>query len=137
MEETTITIKKQNLWKYSAFILIAVIMIGGFTFFSSGTTQKTGDVVNAGVSGDVQKITLSMKNRNYYPNTITVKSGIPVSITLDDSIVGCLRGLNIRDLEVRGYSKNPSQTIDFTPTQKGTFRFACPMGMGYGSIVVE
>ncbi len=137
MEETTITIKKENVWKYSAFILIAVIMIGGFTFFSSGTTQKTGNVVNSGSGGDVQKITLSMKNRNYYPNTITVKAGQPVSITLDDSVQGCLRGLNIRDLEVQGYSQNPSQTIDFTPTQKGTFRFACPMGMGYGNLIVK
>jgi plastocyanin domain-containing protein len=35
------------------------------------------------------------------------------------------------------YSKNPSDTIKFTPNQKGTFEFACGMRMGYGTIIVS
>ena len=39
-ESVTLTIKKENLWKYSTFILLAVLVIGTFMYFnkSSGTT---------------------------------------------------------------------------------------------------
>ncbi len=142
MEDTTITIKKASIWKYSVFLLIALMVVGGFVFVSgsdkiqkvANSADSNGNSVNI---GDAQKITLSTKNYNYYPNTITVKNGKPVELTLDSSVQGCLRSFNIKDLGVRGYSQSPSQTIDFTPTQKGTFRFTCSMGMGYGNIIVE
>ncbi len=139
-ENTPITIKKNNLWKYSAFIVLIVLAVGIFMFFgasgSSATNGTVGDVVNTG-NADTQKITLGTKNYNYFPNTMTVKAGKPVSITLDSSVSGCLRSFTIKALGVSGYSQNPSQTIDFTPNQKGTFKFACSMGMGYGTIIVE
>ena len=117
-------------------IIIGILVAGGAWFFiHSKSSGINGDVVNE--SGDVQKITLGIKNRNYYPNTINVKAGIPVELTLDSSVVGCLRSFNIAELGVKQYSASPSQKIKFTPTQKGSFRFACSMGMGYGTIIVE
>ncbi len=42
-----ITIKKDSLWKYSTFILLAVLIVGAFTFFIKGdNTLPTGNVVN-------------------------------------------------------------------------------------------
>ncbi len=35
-EEGSITIKKKDLWKYSTFVLVAVVVIGGFLAFSGG-----------------------------------------------------------------------------------------------------
>ncbi|HLC53923.1 MAG TPA: cupredoxin domain-containing protein [Candidatus Nanoarchaeia archaeon] len=134
--EETITVKKGGLWKYASFIVVIVLVVGVFMFMNASGGKATGNVVNGGETG-AQQVTLSMKNNNYYPNTITVKAGQPVSITLDKSIQGCFRSFTIKDLGVKGYSQNPSQTIDFTPTKKGTFRFACSMGMGYGNIVIE
>ncbi len=128
------------------FLILLVLGLAGAVMFNASNRSGTsGNVVNNGgdsdsgsaSSGDTQKITLSMKNYNYYPNTITVKVGQPVSITLDKSIGGCYRSFTIRDLGVSSYSSSPSQTIDFTPTKKGTFRFACSMGMGTGTIIVE
>jgi hypothetical protein len=60
-----------------------------------------------------------------------------VEITLDNSVKGCLRSFNIKDLGVQKSSKNSDDKITFTPTKKGTFKFACVMGMGYGNIIVE
>lgn len=118
-----------------AGIVIVLVLAGGFLMLSSGEDK---DVVSNGVGGEnVQKITLGVRNGNYHPSTITAKEGQPVSITLDSSVGGCLRSFTIRELGVHGYSKDPSETIDFTPAKKGTFRFACSMGMGYGTIVVE
>ena len=42
----TITIKKDSLWKYSTFILAAIVIIGVFVFFSEGNgSPVTGNVV--------------------------------------------------------------------------------------------
>ena len=114
-------------------LVIAVILVVGGFYFGSGSKNTTGNVI----AEDIQSITISEKNMNYYPNTITVKEGKPVSITLDKSVVGCLRSFNIKELGVRAYSQSPSQTIDFTPSKKGTFAFACSMNMGHGTIIVE
>jgi len=115
---------------------VIIIIIGAVfvAFFMSG---NTGSSSTTSGSADSQKVNIGMKNGNYYPQIIKVKVGQPVSITLDSSVTGCYRGFNIRDLGVSAVSRSPSQTIDFTPTKTGTFRFACSMGMGTGTIVVE
>ncbi len=88
-------------------------------------------------NGNVQKVVIGVRNYNYYPNTITVKVGQPVSISLDESVSGCLRDFTIRDFGIREYLRTPQDTIEFTPDKKGTFTFACSMGMGRGRLIVE
>ncbi len=119
-------------------IVLLVLVVGGFVFMNSNTSNSnTATTPSTIISGETQKVVISEKNSNYYPDTITVKKGQPVEITLDNSVAGCLRSFTIRDLGVSKYAKTPSDKITFTPTQKGTFNFACSMGMGYGKIVVE
>ena len=86
---------------------------------------------------DVQKVVLGMKNYNYYPSEIKVKSGKPVSLSLDDNVFGCLRAMTIKELGVSKYLRSVSDTLDFIPTQKGTYTISCSMGMGFGKLVVE
>ncbi len=117
--------------------IIVLVVVAGFFLLKDGASKETTDISANTLPGDVQKVTLSTKNYNYYPNTIKVQEGKPVSITLDSSVTGCLRSFTIKELGVSKYVKTPSETIDFTPTKKGTFRFACTMGMGYGTIIVE
>jgi len=128
-----ITIKKSMI--YFPGIIILIIVLGYFMLQINGTNAAENIV--QGSKGDVQKIILGMKNYNYYPDTITVKSGKPVSISLDSSVSGCLRSFSIRDFGVSKYARTPSETIDFVPTKKGTFGFSCSMGMGFGKIIVE
>jgi len=130
-------IKKSTLY---IGVILLILIAGGFFFFKGGSSIVNGNVVSEGsqaLQGEVQKVVISEKNLNYYPNEIKVKAGQPVSISLDSSVTGCLRSFNIRDLGVSKNAKTPSDTIDFTPIKKGTFKFACSMGMGYGSIIVE
>ena len=121
--------------------LMAIILIVSsiFVFGKSNGTAGNDALDNSGNSGsgEVQKIVISEKNLNYYPNTIKVKAGQPVSISLDSSVQGCLRSFTIRDFGLQKYLRTPQETLDFTPTQKGTFNFACSMGMGFGKLVVE
>ena len=114
-----------------ALIIIAV----GIFFWRSSANENSSDEITNG-SG-VQKIVLSMKDFNYYPNTIYVKAGKPVSISLDDSVGGCYRSIVISSLGLRKTLKSSSDTLDFTPKEKGTYRFACSMGMGTGTLIVE
>ncbi|MBS3140708.1 cupredoxin domain-containing protein [Candidatus Woesearchaeota archaeon] len=128
-------------------MIVMVLLVGGFVYSNlneitpeniTGNTVATNNGANSNTpSGNVQKIVLSMKNGNYYPNTVKVKVGQPVSISLDSSIRGCYRSFTIRQLGLAKRLTTPSDTLDFTPTQKGTFRFACSMGMGTGTLIVE
>ena len=123
-------------------MIVMVLLVGGFVYSNLNEITPeniTGNTVATSNdnSGNVQKIVLSMKNGNYYPNTVKVKVGQPVSISLDSSIRGCYRSFTIRQLGLAKRLTTPSDTLDFTPTQKGTFRFACSMGMGTGTLIVE
>ena len=130
-------IKKSKV--YVGMILLALV-IGGFFFLRGGNSAVSGNVVSEGsqvLQGETQQVVIGEKNRNYYPNEIRVKANQPVSITLDSSVVGCLRSFNIKELGLSKNLRTPQDALTFTPTKKGTFRFACSMGMGYGNIIVE
>ena len=100
-------------------------------------SSQNNIIKNNDNEGDFQKIVLGVKNLNYYPNTINVAYGKPVKIYLDSSVSGCLRSFTIRDFGVAKYLKTPNDYVEFTPNKKGTFRFACSMGMGTGTLIVE
>lgn len=138
--------KKYNKFAMGWIIgIIVILLIGGYVVWNnnSNTNSLNGgavygsDVASGASNTEIQKITLSLKNFNYYPNTIRVKERVPVEIELDESIGGCYRSFMIKDLGVKEYSSNPSQTITFVPNKKGTFEFACGMRMGRGTIIVE
>ena len=125
-------IKKTTMYFVSVLILIVGV---GFFFLRGGNSEPSDNIIPG--NGEIQNIVLSEKNLNYYPDMIKIKANQPVSISLDSSVQGCLRSFTIRDLGVAKYVKTQEETIDFTPTKKGTFTFTCSMGMGYGKIVVE
>ena len=126
--------KKTTKW---AGLILLILVLGGIFLLKSSDNQGLQFSTTNVVNGETQKVVLSMKDLNYYPNEIRVKAGQPVSISLDETVTGCLRSFTIKELGVSKYVRTSQETIDFTPTKKGTFRFACVMGMGYGKIIVE
>ncbi|MFH1889649.1 MAG: thioredoxin domain-containing protein [Nanoarchaeota archaeon] len=67
-EEKTITIKKDDLWKYSTFVLIAVVVIGALVMFSGNDGNTgTGGAVNTG-EGAVVDISPFLSNSQLYPS---------------------------------------------------------------------
>ena len=127
-------IKKSTLYYILGTIILLVI---AGSFMLKTISSSTGNLVELKSNGEAQKIVIGVKDYNYYPNTIKVKVGVPLSISLDKSVYGCLRDFTIRDFGIRKYLKTPEDTIEFTPTKKGTFKFACSMGMGTGTLIVE
>ena len=126
-------IKKTTLY----FALVVILIIGAGYFLLNEDNVETSNVPLNNDDGDFQKVVIGVENLNYYPNTITVQSGIPVRIYLDESVSGCLRSFTIRDFGVAKYLKAPNDYVEFTPNKKGSFRFACSMGMGTGTLIVE
>jgi len=121
------------------YIMMTLILLIGFGYLLLGKSENINNKNTGGVTleGNIQKVTLGIKNYNYYPNTIKVQAGQPVRIYLDKSVVGCYRGFVIKDFGISEYLKTPNDYVEFTPTKKGTFRFSCSMGMGTGTIIVE
>jgi plastocyanin domain-containing protein len=119
-------------------VVIAVVVLGYFIFVSGQGNEDLKPSGNGGiVDGNVQEIVLSMQNFNYYPNTVTVKAGLPVRIYLDKSVYGCYRSFNIRALGISKQLPTPKDYVEFTPEEKGTYVFMCSMGMGSGKLIVE
>jgi plastocyanin domain-containing protein len=115
----SIKIKRTTLY---ILMTIAIIVLAGYFLLGKSGAGATGNTNSDSGSGEIQNVVLSMKNYNYYPNTITVKSGTKVRISLDRTVVGCYRGFVIRDFGINKYLQSPSDYVEFTPTKKGTFR---------------
>ena len=135
MKRDNITIKRSSL--YMAGIIILIAFFGYFILGSSEDSSIIGSVIAVDSNKEAQKVVLGLKDFNYYPNTIKVKANKPVSISLDKSVYGCLRDFTIREFGIRKYLRTPSDTVEFTPTKPGVYRFSCSMGMGTGTLIVE
>jgi len=94
--------------------------------------------VTAELVDGVQVVRLGFGRLNYDPSVIRVKAGIPVRIVADsERLSGCFRSLVIPGLGVSAVITEESNVIEFTPQSPGEFGFACSMGMGSGTVVVE
>lgn len=94
--------------------------------------------VQAAVSGGLQSALVVVKG-GYTPDTIVVERGRPVRLIFrrEESALCSER------VVIPGFDKSAllpegeEVSIDFLPTQKGEFPFACQMGMLRGRIVVD
>ncbi|MEX2017300.1 MAG: cupredoxin domain-containing protein [Candidatus Pacearchaeota archaeon] len=117
-------------------ILVIVLLIAG-GYLLLGKSSVNGNVIADDTGGNFQKVVLGTKNLNYYPNTVTVRANEPVRIYLDETVTGCLRSFTIRDFGIAKNLPTPNDYVQFTPTKPGTYGFACSMGMGTGTLIVE
>ncbi len=135
MEERIIPMRIKKSTMYIVGILFLIVVAG--LFLIRRNNPSTGAVIGDTSNNDVQNVVLSIKNYNYYPNTITVSVNKPVRIYLDSSVTGCLRTFTIPAFGVAKNLRTPKDYVEFTPAEKGTYKFACSMGMGTGTLIVE
>ena len=121
-------------------IVTIIIAIGSFVFITAKPERSnviTGRAIDAG-NAEIQKMTLSVKNYNYYPNTINLQYNVPAKIVVDtDKVRGCFQNIAIPEFNIRKLVRQGDNVISFIPNKKGTFSFSCSMGMGFGKIVVS
>ncbi len=89
-----------------------------------------------------QTITIDAGNFYFKPNEIRVKAGTPVKITLNN--VQGFHDFVIEELDVKSQqiTANNKTTVEFTPTEKGSYEYYCSVGqhrqMGMkGMLIVE
>ncbi len=101
--------------------------------------QAEGVNLAAVESGDVQKLSMEIsRERGFYPNSFTVKKGIPVELDIDTTIPlsGCMGTMVIPKYGVAHLLSLGKTTLRFTPTEEGTVPFTCSMGSRIGEFKV-
>lgn len=108
-------------------------------FFSDErfSQKKTEDQAVKQV-GDLQKVTINIKNNGYVPKYFKVKKDIPVELTLESGdVYSCAQAFVFREFDISTVVKsNSNQAFTFTPKEKGKFTFSCSMGMYTGVMEV-
>lgn len=84
-------------------------------------------------------VSIDIESSGYYPNSITIKAGLPVTINLKNTGgSGCVQAFTIPSLGIQKIIPvGSSDTISFTaPKSPGQIPFMCSMGMYRGVINV-
>ncbi|MBT4604317.1 hypothetical protein HOC01_01640 [archaeon] len=146
-------VKKGNVQKYfMTFSAILVIILGIYNFapgltmvgvdvssldFGGSGSEAVAGTIEEGESGEVQVIEVEVRGLDYYPNSFTVKQGVPVEFLVDGSgAVGCAQIFAIPDMGINQRLSRGVDTITFTPQKTGKMIFSCGMGMA-GPGVIE
>jgi len=124
-------------------VLDAPITFGTVTspityFFSDDRfSADQNDGVTETVKG-TQQVLINVKSNGYSPQRVTVKAGVPVELTLKtDGVYSCASSFILKAFNVKmQLGPTDSQTVAFTPTQKGKYPFTCSMGMYSGVLEV-
>jgi len=119
------------------FIIVMILVFGGIVIFKGGSASSITSNDGQTVPGQIQKVVLSQNGYNY--KDAFAEAGKPISLSSDSSVVGCLRSV-VFNLEGKRYSKylqTPESTLELPALSKGTYPFACSMGMGYGKLIVK
>ena len=112
----------------NGFVLAGAPIINGQLKSQTTTTLDP----NVQLINGKQVVKMKIDYRNYLPARFTVQKGIPVEWVIDASqAYGCMTSLLVPGLKIREYlPTNQIKKISFTPTQVGTYKFSCAMGMG-------
>jgi plastocyanin domain-containing protein len=108
------------------------------TYFFSDERFAEVSSSTAGVNNGVQQVLISVKDSGYVPNKLQVKAGIPVQLTLQTkNTYTCASSFILKAFNIKvQLGPNDTQTVAFTPTQKGKYPFSCSMGMYTGVLEV-
>ncbi|WP_062293819.1 urease accessory protein UreH domain-containing protein [Demequina phytophila] len=97
-------------------------------------TERTSNVVD--VDG-VQEVSTAVVADGYSPDVTVVYADEPVRWTLSPEFYGCANVVDARSLGFDSIDVlRGAATVEFTPTETGTYPYACTMGMFTGAIVV-
>ncbi len=91
----------------------------------TATSTATGATTQATSSSGVEEYTVKAFRFGYSPDTLTVKKGDLIKITIDNT--DGMHGINLFDFRVHGMS-----SIEFTADKTGTFMWYCDNFCGTG-----
>lgn len=137
---------QSNIYKQIAKVSAVVIVLVSLSYFSNalrlyGFTLPGFDSISAKetartnvlMKDGYQIATMNANARGYYPNTFTIKQGVPVRwVVKGENIYGCQGELVAPKISVQKILATGENVIEFTPKDKGLISFSCTMGMFQG-----
>ncbi|MFA7637583.1 MAG: sulfite exporter TauE/SafE family protein [Monoglobales bacterium] len=121
-------------------VILGVSMFSGgmsLSEISIGTAAGNNAEISTKISENVQTIRTNLSPGRYEP--ITVQKGIPVKWIIKaekKDLNGCNNEILIPKFNIEKKLEVGYNTIEFTPTESGTFAYSCWMGMIRSSITV-
>lgn len=107
--------------------LLGVSTVGAF----SQKAQITDP--NVTLKNGVQEVRMTQNGSGYSPNRFTIQKGIPVRwVVTSENVYTCAASIVAPSLGIRQGLKLGENVFEFTPTEVGTIRFSCSMGMYTG-----
>ncbi len=90
------------------------------------------------VTGGVQVVNMDQSASGYSPNRLTVKKGIPVKWVINSKDdYSCASSIVMPKYGISKTLERGENVIIFTPTEAGTIKFTCSMGMYSGTFEVK
>lgn len=111
------------------------LLAANFDFPGAANDQNATGIADPNVTFEdgVQVVRMAETNTGYTPNQFTIKKGIPVKWVVDaQAPYSCAAALGIPKLRIQKFLKAGENVIEFTPTEIGTLKFSCSMGMYTG-----
>jgi uncharacterized protein len=126
-------------------IILGIVMINnGLVLTGSGYdfSSITGSVVASsdGVSvvEGFQEIRMDVTRSGWSPNTFVLQKDVPVKWIINGiELTGCNNAIQVPKYGLEFDVKQGEQIIEFTPTEEGTVRWSCWMGMISGTFIVK
>lgn len=107
-----------------------------FAAFTSKAAAPVSDP-NVKLVNGVQEVRMIQDSSGYSPNKFTIKKGVPVKwIVTSKDVYTCAASIMVQSLNIRKGLQLGENVFEFTPTQTGTIRFSCSMGMYTGAFNV-
>lgn len=105
--------------------------------FSGNALAASGKVAGVSKEGR-QEVTIHIRSNGYSSSITTLKSGVPVDLTLvSQNAGGCARAFTIPSLNIsKIVPVSGNSTIAFTPNRPGKLLYSCSMGMYTGEFDV-
>ncbi|MBT6041585.1 heavy metal transporter [Candidatus Woesearchaeota archaeon] len=122
---------------------------GSMVQLISGSGDTTEDLLQSGSEEEVsksiptmnngyQEIRMTVNRYGWEPDKFILKKGVPVKWIIDgQEITGCNNAIQVPKYGLEFDIKQGQQTIEFTPTEVGTVRWSCWMGMIPGTFIVK
>jgi sulfite exporter TauE/SafE/copper chaperone CopZ len=105
---------------------------------AAGPSPQASQPLPAVSSQGFQEIHMTVDASGFTPDTFVLQKGVPVKWIIDGKqLTSCNRAIQVPAYNLKFDVKQGLQTIEFTPTETGTIRWSCWMGMIPGSFIVK
>jgi uncharacterized protein len=135
----------KKFFKFIGVVVIALALLNinsginltGINISLPSTSSKTQNPETPAVTGGVQTVHMDQAYNGYSPNKFTVKKDIPVKWIINSKDdYSCASSIIMPKYDITKTLDRGENIITFTPTETGTIKFTCSMGMYSGTFDV-